>query len=150
VNQILVRQAAESDVESISRLQRWWFEEGGVYGFVPESREQVRAALGLYLLVAEAGDEVVGFISGSVHSSEGTAVMPAGGSYLEIDNLYVSPEFRRRGVGGGLITQLLARAKRQGVAYAALYSASKDVHGVLRFYEQHDFRSWYVRMFRKL
>ena len=150
MNQNFIRQAAESDVQSISRLQQQWFEEGSVYGFVPESCEQVIAALGAYLLVAEANDEIIGFISGAIHRSEGTAVIPGGESYLEVESLYVSPEFRGRGVGSDLITQLLARAKEQGVAYAVLYSATKDIRGVLRFYERHGFQGWYVQMFRKL
>jgi ribosomal protein S18 acetylase RimI-like enzyme len=78
------------------------------------------------------------------------AVIPAGESYLEITNLYVSPGLRRQGVGGRLIAQLVAVAKQQGMAYALLYSAAKDAHGILRFYEEHQFRSWYVQMYRKL
>lgn len=150
VNQTIIRQAEEADAEAVSRLQRRWFEEGSVYGFVPESEEQVRASFSPYFFVAEVSDQVIGFISGSVSVSDGTAVIPGGESYLEIDNLYIAPEFRRRGVGSRLTTQLLTQARQRGVAYAVLYSASKDIHGVLRFYEQHGFRSWYVQMFRKL
>lgn len=117
---------------------------------MPDGPEQVEAALGPYLLVAEADDEVVGFISGSLHVNEGAVVIPAGESYLEIDNLYVSPEFRGQGIGSDLITQLLAQARQQGVAYAVLYSAARDIRGILRFYERHGFQSWYVQMFRKL
>jgi ribosomal protein S18 acetylase RimI-like enzyme len=150
VKQVLIRRAVESDVQPICRLQRQWFEEGDVYGLRPESREQIEAALGPYLLVAEVDHEIVGFISGSAHISEGTAVIPAGESYIEITNLYTSPGCRRQGVGSGLIAQLLARAKEAGVAYALLYSAAKDIQRVLRFYEEHRFQSWYVQMFRKL
>lgn len=146
----LIRQAAESDVASIIRLQRRWLEEGNVYGFVPEGEEEVRAALGPYLLVAAVEGEVVGFVKGSVRVGEETAVMPGGESYVEVEDLYVAPEFRGRGVGGELLNRLLERAGERGAAYALLYSASKNVHSVLRFYERHDFRSWYVRMFRKL
>lgn len=121
-----------------------------MHGFVPENPEQVRAALSPYFLVAEINQQVVGFISGSFHTSEGTAVMPEGESYFEIDNLYVLPEHRRLGVGGSLIKQSLARAKERGAVYALLHSASKDIHSILRFYEQHKFQSWYVQMFRKL
>ena len=150
MKQALIRQAVEPDVQSICRLQRQWFEEDNVYGLTPESPEQVKAALGSFLLVAELDREVIGFISGSAHISDGAAVIPAGESYLEINNLYTSPEFRGRGVGGGLVAQLLVHAKHQGVAYALLYSAAKDIRGILRFYEQHGFQSWYVQMFRKL
>jgi ribosomal protein S18 acetylase RimI-like enzyme len=150
VKQSLIRQAVESDIHCIHRLQQRWFEEDGVYGFVPASLEQVKAALNSYLLVAITNNEIVGFISGSIHLSEGTAVIPAGESYLEIDNLYTLPEYRRQGIGSGLVNGCLAKAKKAGVAYALLYSAAKEIHSVLRFYEQHNFQSWYVRMFRKL
>ena len=147
----LIRQAAESDLQAISRLQQGWLEERSVYGFTPESVEQIRAALGPYFMVAEAGGEVVGFISGSVRSAIGmAAIIPEGASYLGIDNLYVSPEFRGRGLGSDLLTRSLARAKEQGVSYALLYSAAKDIHSILRFYEQHGFQTWSVQMFRKL
>ena len=93
--EVLIRQAAESDVQSVSRLQQQWVGEGSVYGFVPESPVEIVAALSPYLLVAETREEVIGFISGSVQRSEGMAVIPEGVCYLEIDNLYVSPEYRR-------------------------------------------------------
>jgi N-acetylglutamate synthase-like GNAT family acetyltransferase len=150
VKQPLIRQAVESDIRFIHRLQQQWSEEGSVYGFVPESQEQVKAALNSYLLVAETSNEIVGFISGSVHRSEGTAVIPEGESYLEIDNLYILPEYRKKGIGGDLITRCLAQAKEAGVPYALLYSAAKDIHSILRFYEKHNFQSWNVQMFRKL
>jgi N-acetylglutamate synthase-like GNAT family acetyltransferase len=148
--EILIRQAAESDIQSISRLQYQWAEEGNVYGFVPESPEQVKAAFNSYLLVAETNNEIVGFISGLVSRSEGLAVIPEGESYLEIDNLYVLPEYRMRSIGGGLVDRCLAEAREAGVAYALLYSAAKDIPRIIRFYEQHDFHSWNVQMFRKL
>jgi ribosomal protein S18 acetylase RimI-like enzyme len=150
VKQAFIRQAKESDVRCIAELQRRWLGEDNVYGLMPEWHEQIRAALGPYLLVAEAADEVVGFVSGSVRTSGGMAVIPAGESYLEVENLYVLPEFRGRGTGGGLITRLLEEARGRGVAYALLYSAAKDIHAALRFYERQHFRSWYVQMFREL
>jgi ribosomal protein S18 acetylase RimI-like enzyme len=147
---LIIRQAVRDDVAAICRLQERWLEEDSVYGFVPDNREQVEAALGAYFLLAEAGGEVIGFISGSTHMSEGTAVIAAGESYLEIDNLYVEATFRRQGVGGELVESLLARARENGVAHAVLYSAAREIHSVLKFYERHKFQSWYVQMFQKL
>lgn len=148
--EILIRHAAELDVQSISSLQHRWAEEGNVYGFLPESPEQVKAALNSYLLVAETNNEIVGFISGSIRRSEGLAVIPEGERYFEIDNLYVMPKYRMQGIGGSLVDMCLAQVKEAGVAYALLYSAAKDIQGVLKFYERHNFQSWNVQMFRKL
>lgn len=147
---MIIRQAVKDDVPAICHLQQRWFEEGSAYGFVPDDEEQVEAALGTYFLVAEACGEVVGFISGSAHVSGGMAVVAAGESYLEIDNLYVEPEFRRQGVGGELVERVLAKARENGLAHAVLYSAAREIQSVLKFYERHKFQSWYVQMFQKL
>jgi GNAT superfamily N-acetyltransferase len=146
---MLVRKAVEKDVISIQELQQRWLAEGSVYGFVPEDEEQIAVALASYLLV-EVDGEVVGFLSGSVHLSEGMAVIPAGESYLEIDNLYVLPEFRNRGLGSRLIEARLALAREQGISYALVYSASREIKDILKFYERHNFKSWYIQMFQKL
>jgi ribosomal protein S18 acetylase RimI-like enzyme len=146
---MLVRAAVKTDVTFILQLQQRWSEEDNTHGFVPESRRHIENELASYL-VAEVGGRVVGFVSGAVRTSEGTAVIPAGESYYDVANLYVMPEFRSRGIGGGLITRLLTQAKQQGVSYALVYSAAKNIKEVLKFYERHDFQSWYVQMFRKL
>ena len=150
MRQTLIRSAVAADVSAVCRLQQQWFAEDSTHGFVPDSPERVAAALGAYFLVAEVAGEIIGFISGASNVSEGLAVIPAGASYLELDSLYVQPEFRRQGIGGALVTQQLAEARQRGVAYASLYSAARDLQGVLSFYERHDFQSWYVRMFQKL
>lgn len=156
MDRVNLRQAAEADTAAVCQLQQEWFEEGCVYGFVPETREQVRAGMGPFCWVAEVDGRdgrdgsIIAFADGSVHTSDGLAVIPAGERYLEIDNVYVSLPYRQLGIGGQLVDALLAEAKKQGISYALLYSATKDIHPVLKFYEQHGFQSWSVQMFRRL
>lgn len=147
---MLIRPAIKTDAPLISRLQHKWFEEENVYGFVPENQEQIEASLDSYLIAEVGGAGVVGFISSWVRVSDGMAVIPAGESYLEIDNLFVLPEFRNQGIGSDLIARRLDQAKQQGVNYALVYSASKNILDVLKFYERHNFQSWYIQMFQKL
>jgi ribosomal protein S18 acetylase RimI-like enzyme len=147
---MFIREALTTDAPVIYRLQRRMSEENGIYGFVAETVEQIEKAINPYFLVAETGGEMIGFISGDVSAGDGSAVVPPGEKYLEIENLYVAPEFRKQGVGGRLVDEALTKARRNGAAYATLYSASKDARGILRFYERHGFKSWYVQMFQKL
>ena len=147
---MFIREAVKKDVPLIQRLQQQLFEEEIIYGFVPETVEEMEKSIGAYFLVAEIDNEITGFICGDVSVSDGLAVVPKGESYLEIENLYVVPQLRKQGIGGRLVDELLLKAGRAGIAYVSLYSASKDVHGVLKFYERHDFQSWYVQMFQKL
>ena len=147
---MLIREANKRDVPRIFELQKRLFEEDSIYGFAPETAEQIEASINSYFLVAEADGEIIGFIGGKTFVSDGLAVIPKGESCLEIENLYVSPEFRKQGGGGRLVDELLAKARRNDVAYASLYSATKRVQDILTFYERHDFQSWYVQMFQKL
>src|SRR5688572_9046524 len=144
---MFIRPAVIDDIPSICQLQQQLFEAGSIYGFVPETVEQVEKSIGAYFFVAEAAGKVIGFVSGAIHLSDGLAVIPKGEDYLEIENLYVAPQFRKQGIGGKLIDELLRQAKQNGVAYARLYSATKDLRGILKFYERHNFQSWYVEMF---
>jgi GNAT superfamily N-acetyltransferase len=75
-------------------------------------------------------------------------VIPAGASYVEVDNLYVSPALRNAGIGRAMVSELLDRARMLGVTHALLYSATKKLGSILRFYERHDFKSWCVQMFQ--
>ena len=150
MDHVLIRQATEADLWSIHHLQRKWADENITYGYMPDDPKQFRNRIGEYFQVAETADDVVGFIGGSVRIASDMAVVPDGNRYLEIDELYVSAPFRCKGIGDLLVDQLLAQARQQGARYAVLYSASKDIHAILRFYERHQFQSWYVQMFREL
>jgi len=149
-SQIKIRQASKTDIPTIKRMQQEWFEEDCVYGFLPANFGQLQHALGLYFLVAENQNHIVGFISGAVHLSNELAIIPNGRTYVEIEDLYVSPQFRQLGIGSQLIEYFLSQAKSQGVTYALLYSATKEIRSVLQFYERHGFQGWYIQMFREL
>lgn len=111
-----VRQARESDVESIHAL----IVELATY---ERSADQVRATPGqlhaalfgaqpaAYALVAEAGDEVVGFALYFRNFSTWNGVH---GIYLE--DLYVKPEHRGAGHGKALLGALAALAVERGYA----------------------------------
>ena len=129
-----IRQSTEADIFSIGQLQQDWFEEDSVYGFRPDTQEQMRLLLGPFCLVAEMDKKIIGFGTGSIHLSEGNAVIPAGESYLEVDNVFVSFKHRHQGIGGRLVDELLVEAKKHEVSFALLYSATKDVHSILKFY----------------
>jgi ribosomal protein S18 acetylase RimI-like enzyme len=145
---MLIRHANQTDIPRIRELQERLSVEESVHGFTAEPAEEI--AKYQYLLVAETGGEIIGFVSGGIYVSDGSAVIPEGAKYLEIENLYVAPPSRKQGTGGRLVDELLALGRRESAAYALLYSASKDIHAILRFYEKHEFQSWYVQMFQKL
>jgi GNAT superfamily N-acetyltransferase len=143
-----IRPCTEADIDTVLELQRQWAEESITYGYVPGTHESLVAHLGQYFLLAEYDEQVVGYAYGTVRRSEGSAVIPANEAYLEIEEIYVDGAFRKRGIGSDLLDRLMITARSNGVARFLLYSASKDLDGILTFYRAHGFRSWYVQLFQ--
>ena len=143
-----IRKCTPGDIDEVCRMQTEWAEENITYGFVPSSREVLINRLGPYFFVADVEGRIVGFVYGTVHVSEGLAVIPAGQQHLEIDDIYVEPEFRGRRIGGMLLDRLVQAAEQNGVRRFLVYSATKDMDEILRFYRGHGFKPWYVQMFK--
>jgi GNAT superfamily N-acetyltransferase len=147
---MVIRPAKDGDVARVRELQIQWANEDITYGYIAADEEYIRKAFQAYFFIAEIEDHIVGFITSSKHTSGGLSVIPKGTEYLEIDDLYVVPEHRSCGIGTALIQGVLSRAKSNGLEYSHVFTATKDVHRILRFYEQHGFRSWGVQMFQRL
>lgn len=76
------------------------------------------------------------------------AVIPQGKRYIEIDEVYVHPEYRSAGVGHQLVDRLLTEAESEGIRRSVVYSASKQLEKIVGFYRKHGFQMWFVKMFR--
>ena len=145
---ILIRECTSADIRKVMELDKGWAAEDSTYGYVAESADGLANRLGPYFLVAEVQGSVVGFAYGSVHVSEGMAVLPAGQTYFEVDAIYVANEHRDSGIGGMLLDGLLEATQQNSIERSLVYSATKDLDRILRFYRKHGFKNWYVRMYR--
>jgi ribosomal protein S18 acetylase RimI-like enzyme len=63
------------------------------------------------LLVAEAGGEPLGYVFGAV---EGPSLVSLTGRVGWVHDLYVSPNIREKGIGGGLLDAAVAALRRIG------------------------------------
>jgi ribosomal protein S18 acetylase RimI-like enzyme len=76
-------------------------------------------------------------------------VLPEGEPYVEIENVYVHPDFRHRHIGGPLLERLMAVAAHQGIQRFVVSSTSKEMDKMLQFYRRHGFFTpWYVQLFK--
>lgn len=144
---IEIRQCEARDLNDIAQLEMDWQQEGITYGFVASHLEDLQNHSLAYCLVATCNDLVVGFIRGSEHVSDGLAVIPEGESYLEIDDVYIKPSFRNDGIGSKLVSRLKVVAKENGIQRFLIYSSTKDLDRVVKFYRNMGFESWCVQMF---
>lgn len=106
--------------------------------------------LGLVLVACAgvAGDQPVGMVSVSFQSAVRT-----GGAYATVQELYVVPPARDRGVGGILITCLLEALESMGIAVVEVglpAAAFADEPRTRAFYADHGFRILGHRMRRSV
>lgn len=120
-SEIRIRQALLKDIPALLSVQRQapeagrWSEEDYV-GFLPAEDT-------LFLLAEENGTErVVGFLLGRLAGDE-----------MEVLNLAVLPEQRRRGIGRGLLEEALERGRAQGARQCWLELRASNA-GALGFY----------------
>lgn len=148
---VIIRECTPQDIDEILQLDREWDQENIAYEFIYVSRGEFIAHVERfqpYFLVAESDEGIVGYINGSVRLGQGVAVIPEQEPYLEIENIYIKPDFRNRHIGGKLMDRLLEVAEQNGIQRFLVATDSKDMDKVLNFYQRHGFKPWYVQMFK--
>ncbi|MDN4479432.1 GNAT family N-acetyltransferase [Demequina muriae] len=80
-----------------------------------------------------AGDPAAGFVTLAMRDSALTA-----GPVAYLEDFYVVPELRGRGIGSALMGLLLEEVSRRGIAMVEIGVDEPD-DGALRFYERHAF-----------
>ena len=96
------------------------------------------------LLVVKSEGRVVGFASGTIHWDFPLEVSQLVG---KLDDLYVLPEFRRRGVGKKLVVECLNKMKAAGVKAIRL-QVLKDKKAAVKLYEKLGFKIYNYGMIK--
>ena len=89
-----------------------------------------------FLFVAAVGDTTVGFISGELRQGS-PAFLPK--TWASVDDVFVEPEYRNRGMGRALLQSVQDWAQERGADGISLQVAAANVRG-RKFYEDLGFR----------
>jgi ribosomal protein S18 acetylase RimI-like enzyme len=150
MEQVRIRTCTLSDIDSVIALERQWEQEDIAYGdFNPLSREAYVSILErfpAYFLVAESGEQLVGYIHGSVQRDKPVEVIQE--PYVEIEDIYVQPGFRDRNIGGALLERLFEVAGQEGIQRFIVGTLSKETDRILTFYRSHGFTPWRIQFFK--
>lgn len=97
------------------------------------------------LVVARAGDNVVGFVTFSKEQGDYEVDSRRG----LVHDLFVAERHRGRGVGGRLLAAAEERLAADGVAYVSLEAMAANTDA-RRFYERHGYEVFRVEMEKRL
>ena len=150
MNDITIREAALTDalVETLIALSRDWANENSCHGYVANDRSDIE---GMRIFLAEDGGRVVGYLFGKTYVSEkASSIKPQGSVCFEVEELYVRPECRSRGIGRALMAAAEEAVKGE-VEYLTLSTATKNWRAILHFYiDEVGMAFWNARLFKKI
>jgi len=108
--------------------------------------EPLQDRLSDFFLVAEVDGQLAGFVIGQrgpvdpIGAELARDAFPNSSAYLEIQDLFVKPEHRNKGIGSLLMTSILKRGRDAGLMHSMVYSTNSDYARIGRFYERVGFR----------
>lgn len=143
----IIRPGRKDDAAEAARLWMQSAEEHTVHDRVyetsPGAEKTMRRFLAdvansgySFLFVAASGDRTVGFISGELRQGSPT-FLPK--TWASVDDVFVEPEYRSRGMGRALLQSVQAWAQERGADGISLQVAAANARG-RKFYEDLGFR----------
>lgn len=139
----------EATLEKLIRFSQDWEAENSCHGYRANDRSDIE---GNRVFLAEEDGEIVGYLFGKADRTSGSmkSIMPEGTAIFEVEELYVVPEKRSRGIGSELF-RLAESAVGDGAEYMVLSTATKNWKAILHFYlEELGMEFWCATLYRKL
>ena len=138
----------EDVIRQLISLSKDWAEENSCYGYRENGRADIE---GNRVFIAEEGNAVIGYLFGHKENSEkASSIMPDGTPFFEVEELYVKPEYRSRGIGQKLF-RFAEEAVSGEVEYIMLSTATKNWKAIFHFYlEECGMEFWSARLYRKI
>ena len=138
----------EAVIEQLAVLSQAWEKEGSCHGYRKNTPDDIR---GNRVFLATDGGAVAGYLFGHCETAkETTSIYPAGTVYFELEELYVRPDLRNRGLG----KQLFQYAEKEVADQAEmilLSTATKNFRAILHFYiDELGMDFWSARLFKEI
>lgn len=148
---ITYKQFENCYTKAVANLQQMWEAEAITFGFCADDEENVLSYDKEYFYIALDGETVIGYVTGEdkTNSSENYMnVFPMNEAYVQINDLYISPDYRSKNIGAELLAKVEEKADSNGIKHIFLSSATMDSASVRRFYENNGFKIWTTAFFK--
>ena len=135
-------------LERLISLSEDWEGENSCYGYRANERADIE---GNRIFLAEEDGETVGYLFGHSFKSENMrSMMPEGTDCFEVEELYVVPAFRSRGIGAALFRHASEAVKAEA-EYMILSTATRNWRAVFHFYlDELGMEFWSARLFKRI
>jgi ribosomal protein S18 acetylase RimI-like enzyme len=148
MNNIIIREADRNDLIKIQSLSTEWSDENITYGYSTTSLEELEK---YRVWVAEVNGIIVGYLGGYIYESTNMkSVMPIGTKCFEIEELYVSKQYRSLKIGSLLYDTMMKELLNENVIYVTLVAANRNTKQLLDFYTNKDMNVFSTRLFRQI
>ncbi len=136
-------------LKQLVSLSSDWEAEQSCYGYRKNEPADIE---GNRVFAAYCEETLIGYLFGKRETAiKDTSVMPAQTTYFEVEELYVKPAHRSKGVGRRLFMLLEETMKGEGVEYILLSTATKNYRAVLHFYiDELEMQFWNARLFKRI
>ena len=145
---VAINKVKQSDIKRLLELSLMWEKEDNCYGYRANTEDDFQDC---YILAAY-DDELIAYIFGKeVVQDKQTSVIDKNMHYFEIEELYVHPSYRTRGIGKQLMESLEKELKKKGLEMMMLSTATKNWKAIMHFYiDEVGMNFWSARLYKRL
>ena len=120
----------DKTIEELIKLSQNWQDEKCTWGIIANTKDDLKEPL----FVAIDNDAIVGYIFGHFYVEENkTSYIKTGSKCFMIDEIYVLPAYRNKGVGKELF-KLIESHVQNLCEHITLSTSTKNYKSILRFY----------------
>ena len=145
---VTIHEAKQSDLKRILELSLMWEKEDSCYGYRANTEDDLKDRY----IIAAYDDELIAYVFGKEEvQDKQTSVINKNMHYFEIEELYVHPSYRSRGIGKQLMENLQKELKKKGQKMMVLSTATKNWKAIMHFYiDEIDMNFWSARLYKHL
>jgi len=145
---VTIHEAKQSDIKKLLELSLIWEKEESCYGYRANTEDDLKDR---YILAAY-DDELIAYVFGKEEIQEKqTSVIDKNMHYFEVQEIYVHPSYRSRGIGKQLMESLEKELKKKGLEMMMLSTATKNLKAIMHFYiDEIDMNFWSARLYKRL
>ena len=128
---------------------RAWEQENSCHGYRKNEEEDIK---GNRIFIALEEDKVAGYLFGYMDKGEKkNSIYEKEEPFFEVEELYVRPELRSKGIGKKLFLYIEEVLKGEQVELILLSTATKNYKAILHFYlDELGMEFWNARLFKRI